>query len=432
MKKWLIPAALFAASLLVSCHRRPFERAAERPDGGCRLEQVVVLSRHNIRTPLTLYGSVLDSITPHGDMWHDWSVPSGELTLKGAVSETMMGQYFRLWLEDEGLIPVNWQPCRREAFFYANSLQRTVATARCFASGMMPAADIRIKYKPGILDVNFLPILWTSTDAFRAEAAREREDVPGKAGFDSLARGFAVMERILDYENSPYYKVHEEHLSAGPVEVFDEQGLEPRIKGVPRAALSASDALVLQFYEEQDPLKAAFGHEVSIEDWKSISDIKEVYMEHEFAVPVVCAVTGRGAIRTISSELGCKGRLFSFLCGHDSTILSVLTALGVEPFELEDSIEKNTPIGSKLLFERWSVDGEQRVRLRLVYPRWRQLKELPPITLENPPGSCVLNLKGLDAKDGAFYRLEDIRKRMKDAVNAGKAASEGIAPGYLL
>ncbi len=32
---------------------------------GCRLEQVVILSRHNIRSPLSGTGSALDRITPH-------------------------------------------------------------------------------------------------------------------------------------------------------------------------------------------------------------------------------------------------------------------------------------------------------------------------------------------------------------------------------
>ena len=65
--------------------------------GEYTLEQVVVLSRHNIRSPLSERGSVLDEITPHE--WFAWTSKPAELSLRGAMLETTMGQYFRLWLE---------------------------------------------------------------------------------------------------------------------------------------------------------------------------------------------------------------------------------------------------------------------------------------------------------------------------------------------
>lgn len=48
---------------------------------GYQLEQVVVLSRHNIRSPLSGSGSVLGSITPHE--WFAWSSNPSELSLRG-------------------------------------------------------------------------------------------------------------------------------------------------------------------------------------------------------------------------------------------------------------------------------------------------------------------------------------------------------------
>ena len=73
-----------------------------------QLKQVVVLSRHNIRSPLSEKGSLLGDITPHD--WFEWTSKTGELSLRGAMLETTMGQYFRLWLEKEGLFPENYIP----------------------------------------------------------------------------------------------------------------------------------------------------------------------------------------------------------------------------------------------------------------------------------------------------------------------------------
>lgn len=73
-----------------------------------QLKQVVVLSRHNIRSPLSEKGSLLGDITPHN--WFEWTSKTAELSLRGAMLETTMGQYFRLWLEKEGLFPENYLP----------------------------------------------------------------------------------------------------------------------------------------------------------------------------------------------------------------------------------------------------------------------------------------------------------------------------------
>ena len=72
-------------------------RADETSTDGYQLKEVVVLSRHNIRAPLSTKGSVLDSATPH--TWYEWSSNASELSLRGGLLETAMGQYFRKWLE---------------------------------------------------------------------------------------------------------------------------------------------------------------------------------------------------------------------------------------------------------------------------------------------------------------------------------------------
>ena len=80
-----------------------------------QLEQVVVVSRHNLRNSLKA-----------GD-------DRGLLTLRGGEMETLMGQYFEARLRAQGLFPKNAQPSVGEVRFYANSYQRTIATAKYFS-----------------------------------------------------------------------------------------------------------------------------------------------------------------------------------------------------------------------------------------------------------------------------------------------------------
>ena len=83
------------------------------------LEEMVVLSRHNIRSPISDKDSVIGKITPYE--WFNWSSNASELSLRGGALETIMGQYFRKWLESENLIPENYQPQEGKVRFYANS-----------------------------------------------------------------------------------------------------------------------------------------------------------------------------------------------------------------------------------------------------------------------------------------------------------------------
>ncbi len=132
MKRWIC-GFLILVMLTVG-----FGTAVAGTSEGYRLEQVTVLSRHNIRSPLSEKGSIVSEITPHE--WFNWTSRTGELSLRGAMLETTMGQYFRLWLESEGLFPENYIPEEGAVRFYANSFQRTQATAHYFSTGLLPVS----------------------------------------------------------------------------------------------------------------------------------------------------------------------------------------------------------------------------------------------------------------------------------------------------
>ena len=76
-------------------------QAQDTPDG-YQLEQVLIMSRHNLRAPLANNGSVLEQSTPK--QWPEWDVPGGQLTTKGGVLEVYMGHYMREWLAEQGMV----------------------------------------------------------------------------------------------------------------------------------------------------------------------------------------------------------------------------------------------------------------------------------------------------------------------------------------
>ena len=381
------------------------------------LKQVVVLSRHNIRSPLSGRQSALQRITPHE--WYHWSSAPSELSLRGGALETMMGQYFRKWLVSEGLMQENEIPAEGTMRFYANSKQRTIATAQYFSSGMLPVANVRVEHHCEMdkMDPVFHPQITDDNEDFKMLAQQQIAAMGGEKGMagigERMAENYKVLERVLDMKQSAaclggdtcHFRIDDAH-------VYLIKNREPGMGGSLRLACQAADALVLQYYEEPDAVKAAFGDTLSWEDWESISAIKDWYGDVLFTAPVVARQVARPLLLTMLEELQNEGRRFTFLCGHDSNIGSVLAALDAEDYSLPNTIEKKTPIGCKLVIEKWvDTDGKLFAALNLVYQSTEQLRSMALLDLENPPMVFPVRLKGLSANADGLYPYEALMER---------------------
>ena len=398
---------------------------AHRPDGfkeRYTLKQVVVLSRHNIRSPLSGRRSTLQRITPH--VWYHWSSAPSELSLRGGTLETMMGQYFRKWLVSEGLMQENEIPAEGTMRFYANSMQRTIATAQYFSSGMLPVANVTIEHHCplGKMDSVFAPQITNDSEDFKALAQQQITAMGGEKGMlgivEKMAENYKVLERVLDMDQSKACLEGDTcHFRTDDAHVYLIKYREPGMGGSMRFACQAADALVLQYYEEPDAVKAAFGDTLTWEEWESISAIKDWYGDVLFTAPVVARQVARPLLRTILEELQRDGRKFTFLCGHDSNIGSVLASLEVEDYSLPGTIEKKTPIGSKLVIERWeNQEGQSFVGLNLVYQSTEQLRNMTLLDLEYPPMVYPIRLKDLNANADGLYPFDALIQRFKEVL----------------
>lgn len=392
--------------------------------GKYKLKEVVILSRHNIRSPLSTNGSALSKMTPHE--WTNWSSAASELTLRGGVLETEMGQFFRKWTIETGLFKDNYVPTIDEVNVYANSMQRCIATAQYFSSGFMPVANLRVnhRYVPSKMDPIFFPRLTKSTEAFRTEAMKQINAMGGKEGLvginKSLKESYDLIAKVLDMKQSEYYKKGEiKDFVNNDTQITLELNQEPGMKGSLKNANSASDAFILQYYEEPDGMKAAFGHKLTTEDWTKIAKVKDVYGDVLFTAPIVAVNVAHPLLQYMYDELNDKDRKFTFLCGHDSNIASVDAALGVEEYSLPNSIEKKTPIGSKLVLEKWvDAAGKAYVAVNLVYQSTDQLKQMSLLDLQHAPQVFSLKLKGLNQNTDGLYTFEDVNARFLQAIRA--------------
>ena len=410
------------------------EVEALRSAGDYTLEQVVMLSRHNLRAPLSSNGSVPSELTPHA--WINWSANSSELTLKGSVEETSMGQYFRKWLDQEGLIPENSIPEPGEVRFVARDKQRCRATARYFAAGMLPLADIEVEH-PGDdrgTEDFMKPMLHYYSDAYAGDAAAQVAAMGGDAGFEGLEEQTRDVIRLImdtvDMQDSAIYQSgkYGDLLTDGTEYVLAADK-EPALDGAIKTALQVADALLLQYYEEPDAVKAAFGHDLTGDDWAEIGRFMTTCLDIKYGAPMVAVNMTHPLLQELESELKNDQRKFSFFCAHDCTVASTLAALGAELTALPDSIETKAPIGVKLMFERLrDKEGQAWYRVSLVYRSTEQIRSGEMLTIENPPMKYVLGFEGVEANEDGLIAEADLL----DLFDRSVAALDELEAAYAL
>ena len=399
-------------------------QAAQREDteefrAKYQLQKLLVLSRHNIRSPL---GKTIDKLTPH--QWFVWTSAPGELSQKGGELEAIMGQYFRERLVHDGLITENEQPKEGEVRFYANSMQRTIATAQYFSSGMLPVANVRIEHTlaPGQMDPVFTAAFTFMNDAYQAEVMQQ---IAAKGGTDGLkgigaglAASYGLLENTLDSSQSEAARSNGfTGFRTDDVEIVLENHNGPYVLNSLQTAISASDAMVLQYYEEEDPVKAAFGHKLTAKEWKQISQPKDTGMEVLCGTHAAAVNLAHPLLQVMQQELSLDSRKFTFLCGHDTNLTSVIGALDIEPYTLQNSIEAKTPIGAKLVLAKWlGPDGQEYASLRLIYQSTEQLRNRTMLSLAVPPVIQTLSFQGLQKNADGLYAFQDVVQRFQDVL----------------
>ena len=391
---------------------------------GYKLKQVVVLSRHNVRSPLGNSGSEIDNLTPH--KWFDWTSKQSQLSIRGGVLETEMGQYFRKWFEREKLFSENYDPknidvLTDEVRIYANSKQRTLATANYFLTGLFPVSDLDVEHhmEYDTMDPVFNPVLTNIDDEFIKVALEQMKEM-SLAKVSKLKPNYDLIESVVDVKESKDYK---EGKFTGFKTVDDqfilENNKEPVVKGSLKKACLLSDALTAQYYECSDDV-AAFGKKISYEDWEKISEVKDVYEDVLFTAPIVATNVAKPLLTEMLKEINNENRKFTFLCGHDSNVDSVLAALNVNEYFLPLAIERKTPIGCKIVVSTWTKDDDKTngeyMSIDMMYQSVDQLRGIEMLDEKNPPAIYKLSFKELNGNDDGYFRKDDVVKLFEGAI----------------
>lgn len=407
----LISAALLSPTLFAA------EQAQDAPEG-YTLQQVLLMSRHNLRAPLANNGSVLEQATPRA--WPQWEVPGGQLTTKGGVLEVYMGRYMREWLAQQGLVKVGECPTPETVYAYANSLQRTVATAQFFITGAFPGCDIPVHHqeKMGTMDPTFNPSI-TNGDAVFSQTAIQAMEKQRQS--EQLDESYRLLEEIADYQQAPVCKDKPQCSLSSDKDAFSANlNEEPGVKGPLKVGNSLVDAFTLQYYEGFPLDQVAWGEIKSDKQWQLLSKLKNGYQDTLFTSPEVARNVAAPLVKYINNALveqGAKGPKVTLMVGHDSNIASLLTALDFKPYTLHDQYER-TPIGGKIMFERWhdAKNNRELMKVEYLYQSTQQLRNADVLSLESPPQRVTLELSGCPTDANGFCPIDKFEQVMRDAV----------------
>lgn len=396
------------------------------------LQQVLIFSRHSIRAPLANYNNALGNATTHS--WPTWSTEGGLLTPKGGQVEEHVGQYYRLWLAKNNLVPAKGCPQPQSVFAYANSLPRTIDTAKHFLIGAFPGCELPVvnRVEVGKMDPVFNPIVTATVDEkFNQGAIDATNTLAGEGGLDGLNQrlkpNYALIEKVMDFKNAKTCKEDKIcDLTAQPSKLVLAQGKEPGISGPLGLGTGVSDAFMLQYYEGLPMKDVAWGQISTPEQWKQVEEFKNADQKALFssrevgvntAAPTLNFISGvldPSLAKTADQQAAQKARV-TLMVGHDSNIAAFVSALKIKDFTLPGQYER-TPIAGAVVFQRWHDKKADRdlMKIEYVYPTAVQIRNNSTYSLKNPMMRTVLEMEGCAIDNQGFCSAETFNKLLQE------------------
>ena len=175
------------------------ETAAASPaDRGADLELVVVLARHGVRSPLTPQAD-LDRFS--AAPWPHWDVAPGILTAHGYQLMKLFGAWDRAKFSGLGLLASSGCADAAHVTILADTDQRTRATGKALAEGMLPGCPVAVQSQPdGQVDPLFRPL---GAGIAHPDTALAAAAIAGRMGndIDRLTEAYrpqlAALDRVL-------------------------------------------------------------------------------------------------------------------------------------------------------------------------------------------------------------------------------------------
>ncbi|MDR6673504.1 histidine-type phosphatase [Xanthomonas sp. 1678] len=390
--RWMLWVVLATAA---GAQARQPQQAATAPQ--LQVEQVLMLFRHGVRAPLQ--GEAAAAALADRP-WPVWNTPASLLTEHGRVAVQLSGDYTRQWLVRDGVLPASGCPAAGAVSVYANTDQRTIASAQVLAETLAPGCGLQAGHRAqGSDDPLFRPVEAGAVDfdAAAAVASIQRQTGGPGAVLAPYAKELRTMRKILgcsardcDFARMP------SSLSAGA----DGRGIA--LHGPLDLTSGTAEVFILQ-YAEGLPLDQVGWGRATRARIGAVSRLHALLFEIYARPQYMAARAGAPLAQRVLDTLGVADAPRLTVLVASDTHIAALSGLLDLHFHLPGFGLDDSPPGGALVLEqvRDVRSGQRYVRLRYQAQSLDQLRELTPLNLHAPPLLQTLRVPGCsDAKTG--------------------------------
>ena len=423
---------------LAGLHSAAAQTLANQATDPTVLKQMIVYGRHSVRSS-AIPDSVLATLA--SQPYPAFSVPTGYLTPHGAQAEILLGSYFRSYLLSEGLLTGNDSVDAQSAYFRANSIQRSNVTAASLATGLLPNATVPVySYPLGQIDPVFDPIDAGIATLDTQRAVREVSGIfNGSALPAALSGEYSLIRSVLfNYPNGtqppPTAPANLTDGTALPIPLTaagsPEFGSVIDVGGLDTVS-QATDPFVMQYTDGMPLPNVAWG-QLSLSQLSQQTRIETEGFAIELNSPYLIQVQGSNAAAHILRSLrqavtgkpvpgafSAPGTRLVVAISSDGFVVALANLLHVH-WLLPGYQQDFAAPGGALVFELRQVrsTGEYIVRIYYTAQTFDQLRNLTPLTADQPPATMQLLIPNGDQADTSLdVSFHEFSELMTNAIN---------------
>lgn len=416
MTKQRLAVICVASALLLQSSLCVATAQVDAGDSG-QLIFALVLTRHGVRSPT---GSVDKLNRFSGNEWPQWEVPPGYLTPHGSQLMTLFGRYYREYFAKYGLLKRSGCGDAASVIFLADSDQRTVATGKALAEGILPGCELAVHASPeGTPDPLFHSL---AAEVGHPDYALAAAALSGRIGddpsglVDAYGPTLKTMEAILSQCDSPKVcKGPTQSLLEIPSSISPGHGNHLVTFQSPLSvASSIAEDFQLEYTNGMPLNEVGWGHAnaavvnemITLHTAEADLTHRTPYLARAQASNLMIHIidTLQQAVqkRRVPGALGNPGDKLLFLVGHDTNISTLAGALGIS--WLIDGRRDDTPPGGALVFEVWSSPNTKDYGVRTYYvtQTLQQMRDMVPLTLTVPPARANIFIPGCSTADKSY------------------------------
>ncbi|MGC1305345.1 MAG: histidine-type phosphatase [Caulobacteraceae bacterium] len=354
-----------------------------------RVERVVMVYRHGLRTPLTEEIGARDYAR---GPWPEWATPPSLLTPHAREGMRQLGLYDRALFMAQGLLPASC-PTADQASIWTNTETRTIQSGEELSEGLAPGCQLEAQHlKPGQRD----PLFDAGAAVPAFDAARAVEIINAETGgpgaiIAPYAANIRTLETILGCREPAPGKAACDLAAIPSTLTVNENGRGLRMGG-PIDITSGTAEVFLLEYEEGMPMDQVGWGRATPERLAEVSRLHALLFDIYDRSSVMAHRTAAAIAPKLAGLIAAQGGpRVSLLVGHDNNIAALTAILGAH-FQIPGYGLDDPPLGGALGFEVLVPPHSTERFVRVFYQAQTpdQLRALTPLSLDQPPAMQVL------------------------------------------